>query len=104
MTNVYRDNETSPTMQEIESPHGVKSRWGALSQTAKTAIIASVCGIVAIAAAIMLFCCIKQRRVGRKEYAAYQAGLDKEAADLIQDKQTWQMSHQQSRMSKYARL
>lgn len=91
-------------MQEIEKPHGVKNRWSNLSQTAKIAIIASICGVLVIAAAIILFCCIKQRRAGRKEYAAYQAGLDKEAADLVQDRQQWQMSHQQSRMSKYARL
>lgn len=99
-----RENEKSPVMQEIESPHGVKNRWSALSQTAKIAIIASVCGAVAIIAAIILFCCIKQRRAGRKEYAAYQAGLDKEAADLIQHKQEWQTSHQSSRMSKYTRI
>lgn len=91
-------------MQEIEQPHGVKNRWESLSKTAKIAIIASICGAVALIAAIILFCCIKQRRAGRKEYLAYQAGVDKEASELIQHKQDWQSSHQQSRMSKYTRL
>lgn len=95
----------SPVLQEIEKPHGVKGRWGALSQTTKIAIIASIAGSVALIAAIILFCCIKQRRAGRREYAAYQAGVDKEAADLIQHKQEWQQSHQAShRGSTYRRL
>lgn len=98
------ENEKSATMQEIEKPHGVKNRWAALSQTAKIAIIASIAGAVAIIAAIILFCCIKQRRAGRREYAAYQAGLDKEATDLIQHKEQWQSSHAASRSSRYARI
>ncbi|KAF1973677.1 hypothetical protein BU23DRAFT_506321 [Bimuria novae-zelandiae CBS 107.79] len=98
------DNEKSPVMQQIEKPHGIKNRWSSLSKGAQIAIIASICGTVAIIAAIILFCCIKQRRAGAKEYAAYQAGLDKEAADLIQDKEQWQTAHQQSRFSKYARI
>ncbi|KAK7186928.1 hypothetical protein DPSP01_011623 [Paraphaeosphaeria sporulosa] len=98
------DNEKSATLQEIEKPHGVKNRWGALSQTAKIAIIASIAGVVAIIAAVILFCCIKQRRAGRREYAAYQANLDKEATDLIQHKEQWQSSHAASRSSRYARI
>ncbi|KAF2450791.1 glycoside hydrolase family 16 protein [Karstenula rhodostoma CBS 690.94] len=98
------DKEKSDTIQEIEKPHGVKNRWGALSKTAKIAIIASIASVVAIIAAIMLFCCIKQRRAGRKEYATYQAGVDKEAADLIQHREQWQTSHAAARSSKYVRL
>ena len=104
MTNLTRDNENSPTLQEIQKPHGVRNRWAALSSTAKIAIFASIGGVVAIAAAIILFCCIKQRRAGRKEYAAYQADLDKEATDLIQHKEQWQSSHAASRASRYARI
>lgn len=98
------DNEKSPTIQEIEQPHGVGNRWSALSSTAKIAIIASSCGVAAILAAVMLFCCIKQRRAGAKEFAAYQAGVDKENTDLIQDREQWQVSHKAARMSKYTRL
>jgi flagellar biosynthesis/type III secretory pathway M-ring protein FliF/YscJ len=104
VANWSRDNEKSATLKEIESPHGVKNRFSALSKTAKIAIFASIAGVVAVIAAVILFCCIKQRRAGRKEYAAYQAGLDQEATDLVSHKEQWQASHSASRASRYARI
>lgn len=76
----------SPVLQEIEKPSGVKNRWKALSKTAQIAIIASIAGFVVIIFCLIVFCCIRQRRAGRREFAANQAMEDKEAAELLQFK------------------
>jgi len=94
------ENEKSETMVEISKPHGVKNRWKALGKGAQIGIIGGVAGFVIIAACLITFCCIKQRRAGRKEYAAYEAGVDKEATDLLERKATWQ----NPRQSRYGRI
>lgn len=76
----------SEVLQEIQKPHGVKNRWTALSKTAQIAIIASIAGFVLICACLITFCCIKQRRAGRREFAAIEAESNKEAAELLEYK------------------
>lgn len=76
----------SEALEEIEKPHGVKNRWNALGKGAQIAIIASVGGFVAILACVILFCCIKQRRAGRREADALLAEEQKEAAELLEYK------------------
>lgn len=80
----------SPVLQEIEKPSGVRNRWKALSKTAQIAIIASIAGFVLILACLLVFCCIRQRRAGRREFAANKAMDEKEAAELLQYKQDQQ--------------
>ena len=87
-------------MQEVSKPHGVKNRWNALSKGAQIGIIGGVAGFAVLVACFIVFCCIKQRRAGRKEYAAYQAEVNKEATDLLERKATWQ----NPRQSRYARI
>jgi len=94
------EGEKSEPMKEITSPHGAKGRWNALSKGAQYGIIGGVVGFVVILAALITFCCIKQRRAGRKEYAAYQAEVNKEQTDLLQRKATWQ----NPRQSRYNRI
>jgi flagellar biosynthesis/type III secretory pathway M-ring protein FliF/YscJ len=62
----------------------VRGHWNALGRTAQIAIIASIVGVVVIAACIIAFCCIKQRRAGRRDAAAYEAQQNKEAAELLE--------------------
>ncbi|KAF2259812.1 hypothetical protein CC78DRAFT_536849 [Lojkania enalia] len=81
-----KEGEKSEALQEIEKPHGVRNRWEALSKGAKIAIIASVIGFIVICACFITFCCIKQRRAGRREFAALQAEQNKEAAELLEYK------------------
>ena len=69
-------------LEEIQSPHGVKNRFHALSTGAKIGIVVGVLSAVAIGALGMLFYCIKQRRAGRKEHEALLASEQKEAAEL----------------------
>lgn len=73
-------------LQEIQSPHGVKNRYNALSNGAKIGIIAGSLGGAALAGIVILFCCIKQRRAGKKEAQALLAEEQKEAAELSEYK------------------
>ncbi|KAF2868545.1 concanavalin A-like lectin/glucanase domain-containing protein [Massariosphaeria phaeospora] len=64
-----------------------KDRWNGLSHGAKIGIAAGVLGFVVIAALIGLLYFFRQRRQGRKEWAAQQAQQDKEASELLQFQQ-----------------
>ncbi|KAF2180395.1 glycoside hydrolase family 16 protein [Zopfia rhizophila CBS 207.26] len=79
-------NGTSEALEEIRKPHGAKNRWNALPKAAQIAIIASIIGFVVIVACIIAFCCIKQRRAGRREFAALEAQQNKEASELLEYK------------------
>ncbi|KAF2205311.1 cell wall glucanase [Delitschia confertaspora ATCC 74209] len=74
---------TSEAMKEILKPHGVTNHWTTLSKGAKVAILASIGGVVAIGLIVLSFCCVKQRRAGRREYLAHEAIMTKEAAELL---------------------
>lgn len=74
--------DPSPVLHEIQKPSGVRNRWAALPQGAKIGIIAGSLGLFVLLLCIMAFCCIKQRRAGRKEHAALLADEQKEAAEL----------------------
>lgn len=72
----------SKSLQEIRKPSGVRNRWAALPQGAKIGIIAGSLGLFAVIVLLMAFCCIKQRRQGKREHAALLAQEQKEAAEL----------------------
>jgi len=72
----------SEVLQEIQKPSGVRNRWAALPQGAKIGIIAGSLGLFAVILLLIAFCCVKQRRAGRKEHAALLAQEQKEAAEL----------------------
>jgi len=72
----------SQVLKEIQSPSGVRNRWTALPAGAKVGIIAGSLGAFALGVLVMIFFCIKQRRLGRKEHAALVAEEQKEAAEL----------------------
>jgi hypothetical protein len=80
----------SPALKEIQSPSGVKNRWAALPQGAKIGIIAGSLGLFAVLLCIMAFCCVKQRRAGKREHAALLANEQKEAAELQEYKRQMQ--------------
>ena len=72
----------SEILEEIQKPHGVVNRWEALPQAAKIGIIAGSAGVFVVLLLLMGFCCIKQRRAGRKEHAALLAQEQKDQAEL----------------------
>jgi outer membrane biogenesis lipoprotein LolB len=61
-----------------------------MSSGAKIGILAGCIGGAALAASVILFCCITQRRVGRKEHEALLAEEQREAAELNEYKQKMQ--------------
>lgn len=54
-----------------------------MSSGAKIAIIASVCGVLAVALGVFIFCCIKQRRIGKHERLVEDAKFEKNQAELM---------------------
>jgi outer membrane biogenesis lipoprotein LolB len=68
----------------------VRNNWKALSAGAKSGIIIGSLAVFGILMCLLLFCCIKQRRAGKKEHAALLAGEEKEAAELQEYKRQMQ--------------
>lgn len=77
-------------LEEIQNPSGISEHWKALSTGAKTGIIAGVLSLIGVGLAIMAFCCVTQRRVGRKEHERLLAAEEKEASELQEYKKQMQ--------------
>ena len=60
-----------------------RQKWNGLSKEAKIAIAASVIGVAAICVAVFIFCCIKQRRVGKHEKLVEDAKFEKNQSELM---------------------
>ena len=69
-------------LQEIQDPSGVRNNWKALSPGVKSGIIIGSLAVFGALVCLLAFCCIKQRRAGKREHAALLAGEQKEAAEL----------------------
>ena len=61
-----------------------------MSPGAKSGIIIGALAVFGILVCLLAFCCIKQRRAGKKEHAAMLAGEQKEAAELEEYKNQMQ--------------
>ncbi|KAF2097914.1 cell wall glucanase [Rhizodiscina lignyota] len=73
----------SSIAENIWKPHGVKGHWDALPKAAQIAIVCAAIGVGVVLLAILTFCCIKQRRAGRRERAIADAEFEKGAAELM---------------------
>ncbi|KAH6643189.1 concanavalin A-like lectin/glucanase domain-containing protein [Boeremia exigua] len=87
---VINPEEKSTVLKEIEDPSGVRNNWKALSPGAKSGIIIGSLVVFGLLCCLMAFCCVKQRRAGRREHAALLAGEQKEAAELEEYKRQMQ--------------
>jgi beta-lactamase regulating signal transducer with metallopeptidase domain len=67
----------------VSSAQSAAQRWKNLSNSAKIAIFCSVAGVLVLAIVVMAFCCIKQRRAGKKERAIADAEFEKGTAELL---------------------
>ncbi|KAK5085000.1 hypothetical protein LTR70_006210 [Exophiala xenobiotica] len=76
-------NNTAAIKLDGNDGESMVKRWQGLSETAKIAIGASVCGVALIAAIIFVFCCIKQRRAGKHERLLEDAKFEKDRAELL---------------------
>lgn len=74
----------SPIAEYIWAPKGISGRWNALPKAAQIAIVAGAIGLGVVLLALLTFCCIKQRRAGRREKALADAEFDKGAAELME--------------------
>lgn len=54
-----------------------------MSNTGKIAVYCSVAGVLFLTMAILAFCCIKQRRAGKKERLLADAEFEKGTAELL---------------------
>ncbi|KAJ4337735.1 hypothetical protein N0V87_004483 [Didymella glomerata] len=79
---VINPEKKSDVLKEIQDPSGVRNNWKALSAGAKSGIIIGALAVFGILVCLLMFCCIKQRRAGKREHAALLAGEQKEAAEL----------------------
>lgn len=56
---------------------------------AKIAIFASAGGVVALALITLLFCCIKQRRIGRREYNVQEQKFNQDRTEMMNLQAEW---------------
>ncbi|KAF1923680.1 glycoside hydrolase family 16 protein [Didymella exigua CBS 183.55] len=87
---VISPTEKSDVLKEIQNPTGVRNNWKALSAGAKSGIIIGALAVFGVLVCLLIFCCIKQRRAGKREHAALLAGEQKEAAELEEYKRQMQ--------------
>lgn len=73
----------SQAFKEITKPRGIAGRWNAMSKTAQIAIIACAVGGAVIAVVAITWCCIVQRRAGRRERAAFDHEFEKGQNELM---------------------
>jgi hypothetical protein len=60
-----------------------KQKWDSLSSTTKIAIAAAVGGVLLISVVVFAFCCIRQRRAGKRERLMEDAKFEKSTAELL---------------------
>ncbi|PNS21760.1 Acyl-protein thioesterase 1 [Sphaceloma murrayae] len=70
----------------LSQPRGVSGKFNALSQGVKIGIIIAAISVAAILALLLAFCCIKNRRAGRKEKALADAEWERSVNELQQYK------------------
>ncbi|TKX18337.1 extracellular glycosidase-like protein 2 [Elsinoe australis] len=70
----------------LSKPRGVNGRFNALSQGVKIGIIIAAISVAAILVLLIAFCCIKNRRAGRKEKAIADAEWERNVNELQQYK------------------
>lgn len=75
---IHLDGNNGGTLTQTTS-----QKWNALSKTTKIAIVAAVGAVLLISLAIFTFCCIKQRRAGKRERLMEDAKFEKSTAELL---------------------
>ncbi|KAL2003274.1 hypothetical protein VTN02DRAFT_4484 [Thermoascus thermophilus] len=100
----YRYGDTSGSWQSIQivkgnstvkqelnkpPPKPLSQRWKELPRGAKIAIYCVIAGVCASALGLLTFCCIKQRRLGRKEYSAEATKYDSERTEMLNWQTEW---------------
>jgi hypothetical protein len=64
-------------------------KWANLPQAAKIGIISAAGGVVAIGLMVLLFCCIRQRRIGRREFNSQNNQFLAERTEMMNLQAEW---------------
>jgi hypothetical protein len=86
--NFHRGNSTVATHMNDKS-QTIGEKWAALPQSAKAGVYAGAAGALGLLLVIMVFCCIKQRRDGRKEQSIHEAKLHQERTEMMHMQAEW---------------
>ena len=93
-------NSTIAKILSEPPPKSLKQKWTGLSFGAKIAIAASIGAFIAFILGAWVFCCIKQRRAGKREGALVDAVYEKDTAELMAYR--GEMAKSQTRYTEYA--
>lgn len=85
----------SDTAKKIHAPPPLtaQERWAKMSKGGQIAIICVVLGIAVSLMFLYIFCCIKQRRAGKRERAQEDAWWAKEQQEMAEYKRMARESH-----------
>lgn len=72
------DGENSGSISE-----STKQKWNSLSPTTKIAIAATAGGVLLVSMLVFAFCCIRQRRAGKRERLLEDAKFEEDKAELL---------------------
>lgn len=76
--------------KELNAVHlTLAQRWNNLPSGARIGIIVGVSSVVGIGALAFLFCCIRQRRVGKREWNAQNNQWMQERTDMMNMQAEW---------------
>jgi len=78
--NVASGNST--VANRLGKPQGTANKFNALPEGAKIAILAGILSIIVISLLTLTFCCIRNRRQGRKERLAAEAAWNRDVSDM----------------------
>ncbi|GAM88373.1 hypothetical protein ANO11243_064060 [Dothideomycetidae sp. 11243] len=71
----------STIADRIAKPHGVVQHWSNLPVAARIGIIGGACAVAGICLVALVFCCIKNRRAGRREKAIADAEWERNLSE-----------------------
>ncbi|OJD13632.1 hypothetical protein ACJ73_09182 [Blastomyces percursus] len=90
-------NGTSYLAEEAHKPppKSLGQKWRELPSGAKIAVYASAGGVAVVAFLVLIFCCVKQRRAGRREHALQESRFTSEQNDMITMQTRWKKGQYQ---------
>ena len=76
-------NSTAAKTLSAPPPESVAHRFNALPTGAKIGIYCAIGGVIAAIFGLWAICCIKHRKLGKKEGAEANAAFEKDTAELL---------------------
>lgn len=84
------DSGNSTASQSLNVVHlSLAQKWNQLPTAAKIGIYAGAGGAVAIGLMVLLFCCIRQRRIGRREFNVQNNQFLAERTEMMNMQAEW---------------